>query len=86
MHCQRFGLDLYITRHASERMIQRGVSDAEIAELMETGEIRYQDNQRLWVAKAFEGRCDNLICVAVALEDRLVVKTVMHHFSWEVEG
>ena len=86
MHCQRFGLDVYITRHASERMVQRRVSDSEILELMETGEIRYKDSQRLWVAKAFEDRCDNLICVAVALEDTLVVKTVMHHFSWEVEG
>ncbi len=30
-----------------------------------------------------EGRNDNLVCVAVVLEDRLVVKTVMHHFQWE---
>ncbi|RBP27015.1 uncharacterized protein DUF4258 [Marinobacter pelagius] len=86
MHCQRFGLDVHITRHARERMVQRWVSDAELAKLLETGELRYKDEQRLWVAKAFKGRCDNLICIAVTLEDRLVVKTVMHHFSWEVEG
>lgn len=49
-------------------------------DILETGEIRYKDNVRQWIAKNMPERKDNLICAAVALEDRLIVKTVMHHF------
>ena len=85
MHCKRFGLEVYITRHARERMAQRNIADAELSVLLEAGETRYKDDIRLWVAKYFRGRMDNLLCLAIVLEDRLVVKTVMHHFSWEAE-
>ncbi|MCG5504564.1 DUF4258 domain-containing protein [Ectothiorhodospira variabilis] len=54
-----------------------------LGELLETGQVRHKDHTRLWVAKAMEGRHDNLVCAAVVVEDRLVVKTVMHHFQWE---
>lgn len=83
MFCRRFGLDVYVTRHARERMAQRGMTEVLLSELLETGQMRYKDDTRLWIAKAMEGRNDNLICAAVVLEDRLVVKTVMHHFQWE---
>ncbi len=85
MFCDRFGLDVYFTRHARERMFQRSINEDEICELLESGETRYKDNKRLWIAKNMKNRNDNLICVAVALEDRLIVKTVMHRFQWEVE-
>jgi len=85
MHCERFGLEVYITRHARERMVQRNITEADLSALLETGEARYKDDIRLWIAKYFSGRTDNLICLAVVLEDRLVVKTAMHHFSWEGE-
>jgi hypothetical protein len=71
-----------VTRHARERMTQRAISERELEELLETGELRYKDESRLWAAKYFEGRCDNLICAALVLEEQLVVKTVMHHFDW----
>ncbi|WP_082021272.1 DUF4258 domain-containing protein [Chromohalobacter japonicus] len=83
MYCRRFGLDVYVTRHARERMAQRGMTEGVLGELLETGQMRYKDDTRLWIAKAMEGRNDNLVCAAVVLEDRLVVKTVMHHFQWE---
>ncbi|WP_280562378.1 DUF4258 domain-containing protein [Chromohalobacter sp. 48-RD10] len=83
MFCRRFGLDVYVTRHARERMAQRGMTEVLLGELLETGQMRYKDDTRLWIAKAMEGRNDNLVCAAVVLEDRLVVKTVMHHFQWE---
>ncbi|WP_338036077.1 DUF4258 domain-containing protein [Halorhodospira abdelmalekii] len=73
-----------MTRHASERMAQRGITDTLLGDLLETGQTRYKDDTRLWIAKAIEGRHDNLVCAAVVLEDRLVVKTVMHHFQWEL--
>jgi len=82
MHSQRFEWRVTVTRHAQERMEQRGISEADLLELLERGDLRYKDEIRLWVAKPFEGRSDNLICAAVILEDQLVVKTVMHHFDW----
>ncbi|MFP4616435.1 MAG: DUF4258 domain-containing protein [Thiohalospira sp.] len=78
----RFGKEVYVTRHARERMAQRGIAEGELEDLLENGEVRYKDSERLWIAKAFPGRKDNLICAPVALEESLVVKTVMHHFEW----
>ncbi|MFN2411364.1 MAG: DUF4258 domain-containing protein [Halomonas sp.] len=83
MYCQRFDLDVYVTRHARERMTQRNISEAQLNELLETGRIRFKDDSRLWIAKKFSSRSDNLVCAAVVLEDKLIVKTVMHHFQWE---
>jgi hypothetical protein len=66
-------------------MAQRNMAEAELLALLEAGNARYKDDIRLWIAKYFPGRTDNLLCLAIVLEDRLVVKTVMHHFSWEGE-
>lgn len=83
MFCQRFGLDVHMTRHARERMSQRDITEALLGELLETGQVRYKDDIRLWIARAVERHDDNLVCAAVVLEDKLIVKTVMHHFHWE---
>ena len=83
MYSERFGLNVHVTRHARERMVQRTIDDPILDDLLETGETRFRDEVRLWIAKAVPGRDDNLICAAVILEDRLVVKTVMHHFEWQ---
>ena len=74
---------VHVTRHARERMAQRNINEALLGELLETGQVRYKDDIRLWIAKEAPGRQDNLICAAVILEEMLVVKTVMHHFQWE---
>ncbi|MEO1751992.1 DUF4258 domain-containing protein [Thiofaba sp. EF100] len=79
----RFGRIIIVTLHARQRMQERCISDALLLELIETGEERYKDERRLWIAKSIPGRTDNLICAAVALENALIVKTVMHHFTWE---
>ncbi|MGM0543964.1 MAG: DUF4258 domain-containing protein [Pseudomonadota bacterium] len=76
-------MDVHVTRHARERMAQRAISEAQLRELLETGQIRYKDDSRLWIAKMFSSRNDNLVCTAVVLEDRLIAKTVMHDFQWE---
>ncbi|MCG6657001.1 DUF4258 domain-containing protein [Halomonas campisalis] len=83
MHSKRFARDVYITRHARERMTQRAISEAEVVELLETGRAKYKDDSRMWIAKSMPGRDDNLVCAAVVLEDRLIIKTIMHHFVWE---
>jgi len=84
MFCARFNRVVHVTRHARARMATRGIDDAGLLDLLETGQTRYKDDVRLWVAKSVPGREDNPICAAITLEDRLVVKTVMHHFRWEV--
>ena len=63
-------------------MQERGVSAALLLQVIETGQIRHSDADRLWVWMDVEGRDDNLICAVLVLEDALIVKTVMHH--WEL--
>lgn len=65
-------------------MVQRNISEDTLLDLLESGRVHHKDDVHLWVAKEMAGRDDNLLCAAVALEDTLVVKTVMHHFVWEV--
>jgi hypothetical protein len=82
MYSHRFGRAIHLTAHARTRMVQRGIDDDRLLALVETGDAVYKDDRRLWIAKAFDDRSDNLICVAAVLEDNLVIKTVMHHFRW----
>jgi len=84
MICKRFNSEIYVSRHANERMVERAISESLLLDLLETGDIRQKDPTRLWIAKYIAGRTDNLICAAVVLEYKLVVKTVMHHFCWGV--
>ena len=71
-----------VTRHARQRMEQRGIDDARLLDLIDFGETRYKDATRLWIYKHYAVRDDNLLCVAaVLIEDILVVKTVMHRFQ-----
>lgn len=82
MFSKRFGKSIVITEHARGRMAPRAISEALLRGLIETGEMRYKDERRIWIAKHYGNRADNLLCVAAVLETALVVKTVMHHFSW----
>jgi hypothetical protein len=83
MHSRRLDRSVQVTAHARARMIQPGIDEALLRDLIETGEVRYKDERRLWIAKWYPQRRDNLVCAAAALESVLVIKTVMHHFSWE---
>jgi hypothetical protein len=68
--------------HARGRMTARAISEALLRDIIETGAARYKDETRLWIAKHYGDRVDNLLCVAAVLETALVIKTVKHHFSW----
>ncbi|MBE0464421.1 DUF4258 domain-containing protein [Halomonas sp. AOP43-A1-21] len=85
MYSHRFNIDIHITRHARERMASRNITESELLELIEQGTEKYKDDIRFWIARHFENRQDNLLSVAAVLEEKLVVKTVMHHFEWENE-
>jgi len=62
-------------------MTERNISDAIMLEIIDSGETRYKDATHLWVFKEFPERQDNLLCAVLVLEDYVVVKTVMHHFT-----
>lgn len=66
---------------AQMRMDERGINDTLLLDVIDSGETRYWDATHLWVFKDFSERSDNLLCAVLVLEDRLVVKTVMHHFE-----
>jgi hypothetical protein len=82
MFSRRFQRPVIITRHASDRMIARKVTAELVLQIVDTGFVRYSDPIRLWAWLEVPERDDNLLCLALVLEDAIVVKTVMHH--WEV--
>jgi hypothetical protein len=81
MYSTRFERRVIVTRHAQLRMAERGLTDAMLIEVIDSGETRYRDSTHLWAYKEFPERNDNFICAVLVLEDAVVVKTVMHHFS-----
>lgn len=78
---KRFECDVRLTKYAVARMHERQISRDVIRELIEIGQVKPKDDQHLWIYKAFEERNDNLICAAVVLEDKLVIKTIMHRWQ-----
>lgn len=81
MFSTRFQRAVVVTRHARERMVERDIAEAMLIEVIDRGETRYRDSTHLWAFKEFPERNDNLLCAVVVLEDEVIVKTVMHHFS-----
>jgi hypothetical protein len=66
-------------------MDERNIDADRLLDLIDTGELRHKDEHRLWIAKFYPDRDDNLLCVAAVIEEALVIKTVMHRFSWSQE-
>jgi hypothetical protein len=64
-------------------MRKRGVDDATLERVVETGEIKRCDEVNLWVFMHIQGRPDNLVCAAIVEKAAIVVKTVM--INWELE-
>ena len=84
MFSQRFGKMIVLTDHARERMAHRGIDEGLLLDLIETGDVRMKDTTRGWIAKHYAERDDNLVCIALVLETVLVIKTVLHYFTWEL--
>jgi hypothetical protein len=81
VNSERFRRPIIITRHAAQRMAERGISGRDLLEVIDTGETRYRDATHLWAFKRFPDRHDNLLCAVLVLENAVVVKTVLHHFE-----
>ncbi|MDT0496869.1 hypothetical protein RM530_05760 [Algiphilus sp. W345] len=58
-------------------------NEALLLDLIETGIARYKDDSHLWLFRHYHGREDNQLCAAAAIQDALVIKTVMHRFQAE---
>ena len=81
MFSNRFQRPIVISSHARMRMVERDVSEAMLLEVIDSGDTRYKDATHLWAFKEFPERHDNLLCAVLVLEDQVIVKTVMHHFT-----
>ncbi len=72
--------DILITDHARVRMVERGVSEELIIDLIENGQTKPkpQSTNAFWIFSQITGRTDNLICISVVTESKtLVIKTVL---------
>lgn len=85
MHSQRFDKIIHITKHAQKRMFERDISEELLSDLIETGQLSYKDDKHAWITKFYQHRADNLLCAAVLIDQAVIVKTVMYHFSFENE-
>jgi len=85
MFSKCFGKVIAITDHARERINKRLIDENLLLDIIETGSVKHKDEVHIWIAKQIASRADNLLCVAAVLETRLVIKTVMHSFSWGAE-
>ena len=56
MKSQRFGREVRITRHAFERMRDRGITESLLYDLIETGTARHKDDVRLWIFMSYTDR------------------------------
>lgn len=83
LRCQRFNCNVRLTRHADMMMRERKISEAELMELIESGDIKRKSAIHWWFHRHFPERDDNLVCAAVQRGDALVVKTVM--INWRLE-
>jgi hypothetical protein len=83
MYSQRFDKKIHVSKHAQKRMSERDISMDLLNDLIETGELRFKDEKHAWIAKYYQERTDNLICSALVIEEAVIIKTVMFHFSFE---
>ncbi len=83
MWSQRFNKAIRLTHHAKARMQERHITETVLLDLIEQGEIQFKDNKHGWIFKTYADRNDNFICVAIVLDNTIIVKTVM--INWQLE-
>lgn len=86
MFSTRFQRPLVISGHAKVRMVERDISEAMLLEVIDSADTLYNDAPHLWAFKEFPVRHDNLLCAVLVLDDCVIVKTVMHHFTVLLES
>ena len=81
MHSTRFNLQIILTEHATQRMVERQISLEQVLEIIDSGTVKEAGGLHYWLYKHLPDRTDNLLCVAAVIDNVFVVKTIMHH--WE---
>lgn len=81
MQSRRFGgLSIVLTPHALQRAQERRISLDLIQDIIDHGVQMEANPGHFWFYKHVADRADNLLCVAVVIDNVLVIKTVMHHW------
>ncbi len=76
-HSARFAKSVHLTHHAARRMASRGLDLGAVADLIETGTVKWKDARHCWIFQEIPGRDDNLVCAAAIAGQAIVVKTIM---------
>ncbi len=79
----RFARNVWLTHHARAALEKRGLDEAMVLQLIETGAILEKEDGHCWIHQSLPGRRDNRICAAVAISQSVVVKTVM--VNWQLK-
>ncbi|WML90677.1 DUF4258 domain-containing protein [Thiothrix lacustris] len=82
MISKRFNKPVILTHHATEQMAERQIDEKTLTDLIESGDVKYKDEQHLWIYKAYPNREDNMLCAAAIERNNLIIKTVM--INWEL--
>lgn len=82
MISKRFNKPVVLTYHAAEQMAERKIDEETLADLIESGDVKYKDEQHLWIYKSYPARQDNMICAAAIERNNLIIKIVM--INWEL--
>ena len=72
--------DILMTDHALERMVERGILENLIIDLIENGQIKQkpQNSNAFWIFNHVPGRTDNFVCISIVTEsETIVIKTVL---------
>ena len=77
MHSERFHLPVVLTDHAKTRMQERGIAEALVLDIIDTGMQKDAGNNHYWFYKHFDTRDDNLLCVNLPLFDVPLSRFIM---------
>lgn len=71
---QRSSYEVVFTDHAVLQMELRGLTEADVLEIIENGEIKSKGSKnKYWIYKNLKGRKDNLISISISIEVPLLI-------------
>ena len=79
-----FSIEKWVfTRHAYQRMLERNVSENEIAQIIRQNEVIIMQGEKFILANRFDSRSDNMIAIVMlsGFRDEWIILTVMINFK-----
>lgn len=80
---ERFARNVWLTNHAKAALLKRGLDEATLLGLIESGDIMDKGDGHCWIHQHLQHRSDNRICAAVVIDQSVIVKTVM--VNWQIK-